>query len=677
MGQRIARLFDLICKESQSHTVEKLAAHFSITARTIYNDIDRLNEWLIRSSFAPISIDKGTVIYSTVLTITFEDLVKKELDFIYSDPKLRRLRITQYIFSCNDYFSVDDLREKFDISRNTLLKDLKLIKEELAFYSIDLESRPFQGYKLIGDEMSIRTNFMAVIEEDLLYFDQEVSEEDQLFLANVEEFIHNFSKQLSLRFSDLSFERLLLAFWVSFRRIAIHKNVQFPTVLESFSKEEQLLFEYQDLLNSLFKEPLSKDELLYLAKKISEVSIIHYQETLTEDWLSFHLLVDELVKNIQKHFSSIDLIHDETLYKGILTHLRPAYKRAIRQEWVENPLFDYIVSNYQELHFIIKKEIEHLEQKLAVQFNDQEISYFTLIFASSFERKKKIIKKKIRAIIVCDAGMSTSEILKSKLDYLFDLIIVKTFSVREAKQWLLTHQVDLVLTTVPIILENQRVIQVSPFLTFEDKSKLRDALQPLDKEINIQELVTIFKRYKTLTKYESANLSEELAIYFGQTTRQKIEGERYQPMLKEVLTEELIQVNYDAADSIDAVTTAGNLLVKKHLAKESYIEGMLENLKVNGTYIVIAPGIAMPHARPETGALDIGFSILTLANPVVFGHPKNDPVQLVVGLCAVDHHTHLKALAELVTILGDEEKLQKILSAKSSAEIMIIIKGDD
>ena len=269
--------------------------------------------------------------------------------------------------------------------------------------------------------------------------------------------------------------------------------------------------------------------------------------------------------------------------------------------------------------------------------------------------------------------MSTSEILKSKLDYLFNLTIVKTFSVREAKQWLTNHPIDLVLSTVPITLENQRVIQVSPFLTSEDKNKLREALQPLDQEINIQELLAIFTQYKPLTEYETTKLSNDLADYFGQT----IEGERYQPMLKEVLTEELIQVNYEAKDSTDAVITAGNLLVKKHLAKESYVEGMLENLKVNGTYIVIAPGIAMPHARPETGALDIGFSILTLAKPVVFGHPKNDPVQLVVGLCAVDHHTHLKALAELVTILGDEEKLQKILSAKSSAEIMTMIKGDD
>ena len=365
MGQRIARLFNLICKESQSHTVEKLSTHFSVTARTIYNDIDKLNDWLIRSSFAPITIEKGTVIYPTVLTIPFEDLVKTEVDFIYSDPKLRRLRITQYIFSSNDYFSIDDLKEKFDASRNTLLKDLKLIKEELAFYSIDLDSRPFHGYKLIGDEMSIRTNFMAVIEEDLLYFDQEISKEEQQFLTAAEEFIYNFSKQLSLRFSDLSFERLLLAFWVSYRRISIHKNVHFPTVLESFNKEEQLLFDYQDLLANLFKEPLSKDELLYLAKKISEASIIHYQESLTENWLSFHLLVDELVKNVQKHFSSIDLIHDETLYKGILTHLRPAYKRALRREWVENPLFDYIVSNYQMLHFMIKKEIAHLEKKIS------------------------------------------------------------------------------------------------------------------------------------------------------------------------------------------------------------------------------------------------------------------------------------------------------------------------
>lgn len=146
-------------------------------------------------------------------------------------------------------------------------------------------------------------------------------------------------------------------------------------------------------------------------------------------------------------------------------------------------------------------------------------------------------------------------------------------------------------------------------------------------------------------------------------------------MLKEILTEELIDLHYQAKNRDEAVRRCGELLVRSELAAESYIEGMIKNVEVNGTYIVIAPGIAMPHARPEEGALAIGFSIVTLAEPVVFGHPKNDPVRIVIGLCAVDHQTHLKALSELVEILSHEENVTRFLKATEAGEILQMVKG--
>ena len=146
-------------------------------------------------------------------------------------------------------------------------------------------------------------------------------------------------------------------------------------------------------------------------------------------------------------------------------------------------------------------------------------------------------------------------------------------------------------------------------------------------------------------------------------------------MLMEVLTQATIEANYPAKDREDAGRECGRLLVQSGAARESYVEGMLENVQVNGTYIVIAPGIAMPHARPEKGAIKIGFSLLTLQDPIKFNHPTNDPVKLVIGLCATDHQTHLKALSELVETLSHQEIITQLYSAKTSQEIYSIIKG--
>jgi mannitol/fructose-specific phosphotransferase system IIA component (Ntr-type) len=182
------------------------------------------------------------------------------------------------------------------------------------------------------------------------------------------------------------------------------------------------------------------------------------------------------------------------------------------------------------------------------------------------------------------------------------------------------------------------------------------------------------KNYVELTPQQVEQLSEEFETYLNLKSEKKLKKE-YQPMLKEILTEDLIDLHYLAENRDTAVRRSGELLVKSGLATESYIDGMLKNVEINGTYIVIAPGIAMPHARPEEGALDVGFSIVTLKEPVVFGHPKNDPVRIVIGLCAVDHQTHLKALAELVEILSHEENVQHFLNAEKPEEILAMIKG--
>lgn len=146
-------------------------------------------------------------------------------------------------------------------------------------------------------------------------------------------------------------------------------------------------------------------------------------------------------------------------------------------------------------------------------------------------------------------------------------------------------------------------------------------------------------------------------------------------MLENILTETLIDLNFSANNREEAMRRSGELLVENGFATANYIEGMLKNVEENGTYIVIAPGIAMPHARPEEGALAAGISLVTLRKPVVFGHPKNDPVKIVMGLCATDQQTHLEALVSLVDILSQEGKIEQFLAAKQAKDILTIIKG--
>ena len=44
----------------------------------------------------------------------------------------------------------------------------------------------------------------------------------------------------------------------------------------------------------------------------------------------------------------------------------------------------------------------------------------------------------------------------------------------------------------------------------------------------------------------------------------------------------------------------------------TYTEAMIDVVRDMGPYIVLAPGLAMPHARPEMGAKQVGTALVTL-----------------------------------------------------------------
>jgi PTS system ascorbate-specific IIA component len=130
------------------------------------------------------------------------------------------------------------------------------------------------------------------------------------------------------------------------------------------------------------------------------------------------------------------------------------------------------------------------------------------------------------------------------------------------------------------------------------------------------------------------------------------------------------------ADREAAVRRSGDLLVAGGRVDPAYTEEMLAVLDEYGPYIVLAPGVALAHARPSASVHGVAFSVLTLEPPVAFGHPENDPVRLVVGMAAPDDESHVEALRELAELLGDDARRDRLVSAQSTEEVLSVVRGE-
>jgi len=138
------------------------------------------------------------------------------------------------------------------------------------------------------------------------------------------------------------------------------------------------------------------------------------------------------------------------------------------------------------------------------------------------------------------------------------------------------------------------------------------------------------------------------------------------------LTREFIQFENEVESWEDAIVKSSKPLLEKGYIEQTYVDAMIDSVKEYGPYIVIAPNIAMPHARPEAGSKKVGFSIMKLEKPVAFSEEEDHKVQLLIALSCADASTHIEILQALVTILSDEEKNKMVFEAKTVEEMLNI-----
>lgn len=137
---------------------------------------------------------------------------------------------------------------------------------------------------------------------------------------------------------------------------------------------------------------------------------------------------------------------------------------------------------------------------------------------------------------------------------------------------------------------------------------------------------------------------------------------------KTYLSEEHLEFRARVTDWKEGITIAAQPLLVDQIIEEKYISAMIENVLQFGDYMVLVPKVAMPHARPESGAIKTGFSILKLEEPVVFG--ESQEVYLIICLATNDNEAHLIMLQKISALFDEEEKVDALLKTTSKTEFI-------
>jgi PTS system ascorbate-specific IIA component len=145
-------------------------------------------------------------------------------------------------------------------------------------------------------------------------------------------------------------------------------------------------------------------------------------------------------------------------------------------------------------------------------------------------------------------------------------------------------------------------------------------------------------------------------------------------MIQDFINENHVAFFDEASDWKDAIRKACEPIIKDGTVEPEYAENIIECVGKYGPYIVLLPGVAMPHST-EGGELvhKTCISFMKLGKPVSFD--ENDPekyADLFFTIASENAEKHLAEMQQLAALLSDETLVAKLHQVTNRDELQAL-----
>lgn len=658
-------LLQLLSETRQPLSVSRMAALLKTSRRMIYYDLDTIRYLMKQCGQMDFNHDK-------------EGYSLKEDQRSFIDALLsQRTLITDkedrlcYII-CNTIFPrkvirLEMLMDKFDVSRNTILRDLSEVKIRLAENQLILQNTKKAGYYVEGDTFRKRSIFLYYLKRLLKHVSYLSLD---LFETNV---VEGYTVKLRRLFEELGMvgedhDIYALSYLLLTMRLA-PMNYRFNvTDLSNIctSKELKLVDEY-------FTE-LSYHERIYLT--IHLLGSGNNRDFLKNDGDDYIYLLD-LSTELVDMFEKVSCLHfekREELINSIYVHLKLSYYNYCYAVPVINPLIDDVKANYSDLFKITEFCCMNLKDKFPYPFFDSEITYLTMHFGSFMRREKKP-RHEVKVLIVCLNGVSSSMLLHHEiLDSFHDIHVVDVLHSKELNDSTYDESIDFVISTVDFSCPYPLIL-VHPVLSVDDKAKIASFMMISGRDYQLDNqpfkvLLDIVRHHVDAHIFQ--NIQQEMEQYLNSGGSFLKASENHQFTLLDMIEKYGIQIESSAAQMWeDGIQSASQPLLQSGCIVHEYIEKMIELVRKYGPYIVISPAIAIAHAQPEDGVSGLGVTLRLYPKGLSIG---NANVKLLFVLATPNQSDHLHILQNIASLNDHPETMDELLQCQNTEQVLALLK---
>ena len=489
MNTRALSIIKILLNSVEPVSSLALSQEIGCSTKTIQNEIKEVNKELKNCEIVSI---RG-IGYKIEGNLDDIDIKNSDL-YDYDRVEYIIKKIINISSTDKDTIKLEDLADSMYVSLSTVKNDLKEVKKILNEYNLKISSKHKQGICIEASEEDIIKfiiNYSNKVDNSLNIKD---------FLNN--NIIENLFSIKKILLDTLSYENMILTD-NEFKNIVNYISIYLS---RNNTNQSDFIKEYIKKYKNKKEKPISEDEQLLIRKAIKE-------------------FCRDL--NIA---TSINLSHDKIFEECLFNHICNLYKRAdlgINQYEITAGEIKLKYPFPYELGKIAKKTIE---KNLNMEISEDEVENIALHIGGALERIDKRDEKKVyKTIIVCTSGVGTSMLIKSKLENIFKgkLEIIKVIP-----SYLIDYvnvlDIDFVISTVEVNLENVKVIKVSPMLTDKEIKLIEKYIETENVyiDLDIQNLFSselFFKDIKAETRSQVIDIMSKKLVekgYIDDTMRQ-------------------------------------------------------------------------------------------------------------------------------------------------------------
>ncbi len=626
---QLVKLMNLL-DDGKYHTLNQLAGEMRISEKTLRKLTKELDE-ILKENGALLNKKYGQGICLKIENDeAFEGFIQTDSKDTFPVISQQRINSLAYdLLDTDGYVKIDDLADRYFVSRKTISSDLKNVEGLFRRYNLEIERRPHYGMKSAGREFDIRLLLSHLIQSEDSGFQSKLR---QRFVSS--EIVRDCIEQTVLKCGYTLYESEMSTTVLQIQIMIDRAEHGHPTALSELDRgpylleeedirvAEQTAIKIQEVLNT----EISRSEIKYLAVHMSgKKKIMGSAQSGVMIDMEINKLVNQMLESVERNFQ-LDLHSDFDLQTNLRQHLVPLRVRLLYHLHLRNPMLREIKENYSFPYAVAAQASTVLSEYFSVVVEEDEIGYLALCFALSIERQK-YTRRKSSILLVCASGVGTSKLFEYRFKETFGdyLASVETTDLNQL------HHVDLsrfdfIFTTVPVDLDT--VIPICQIQYFFDERNIRTVRQLLEE-----------------------NESESIRKYFRPDLFfTEVEGENRTEVLKNICG--LIARNYDIPDAFE----------KSVLEREEIMQTDL------------CDGVAIPHPyQPMTETTFVATAILK--KPVQW---QTHEVQIVFLLSISKSKEDLASFYHTApTFMMDRQLMKGLAQEKSYRRLIQIIEDTE